>query len=74
MDNVVLTPHIGGATLEARHEMVTTVAKNIVDFLQGRKIDPKYIVNPEVLPGAVEESTQKLLRKEKKDAEDSDSR
>lgn len=48
MDNVVLTPHIGGATLETRQKMVTTVAKNIVDILQGKEIDPKYIVNQEV--------------------------
>jgi phosphoglycerate dehydrogenase-like enzyme len=54
MNNVVLTPHIGGATLEARHQMVTTVARNIADFLQGREIDPKYIVNPEVLAGRPE--------------------
>lgn len=51
MENVVLTPHIGGATLEARRQIVTTVAQNIVDILQGKHIDPKYIVNPEVLIG-----------------------
>ncbi len=48
MDNVVLTPHIGGSTLEARRKMVTTVARNIVDFLGGKEIDREYIVNPEV--------------------------
>jgi phosphoglycerate dehydrogenase-like enzyme len=48
MDNVVLTPHIGGATIETRRKMVTTVARNIVNILEGREIDPKYIVNPEV--------------------------
>jgi phosphoglycerate dehydrogenase-like enzyme len=49
MDNVVLTPHIGGATVETREEMVTTVAKNTLDFLSGKEIDPKYIINPEVI-------------------------
>jgi len=49
MKNAVLTPHIGGATIEARREMVMTVAKNIVSLLTKRAIDPKYIVNPEVL-------------------------
>ena len=51
MENVVLTPHIGGATMEARRQIVTMVAQNIVDILQGKHIDPKYIVNPEVLIG-----------------------
>lgn len=49
MKNAVLTPHIGGATIEARREMVMTVAKNIVRLLTKRAIDPKYVVNPEVL-------------------------
>jgi len=48
MKNAVLTPHIGGATIEARREMVMTVAKNIVSLLTKRAIDPKYVVNPEV--------------------------
>jgi D-3-phosphoglycerate dehydrogenase len=47
--NAVLTPHIAGVTIEARREMVMTVAKNIVRLLTKRAIDPKYVVNPEVL-------------------------
>ena len=48
LDNVVLTPHIGGISLKARIEGVTTVANNIRDILQGKKPDLHYIVNPEV--------------------------
>jgi phosphoglycerate dehydrogenase-like enzyme len=50
LDNVVLTPHIGGVTLKARQKMVTTAAKNIVDVLDG-KPDLQCIVNPEVFAG-----------------------
>ncbi len=46
LDNVVLTPHIGGATLEtvARHSEM--IVQDIERFVQGRK--PKRLVNPEV--------------------------
>jgi phosphoglycerate dehydrogenase-like enzyme len=49
MKNAVLTPHIGGAAIEARRDMVVTVAKNILSLLTKRAIDPRYVVNPEVL-------------------------
>ncbi len=44
--NVVLTPHIASATIEARSEMSMDAAENILAVLQGRK--PKMLVNPEV--------------------------
>jgi D-3-phosphoglycerate dehydrogenase len=46
LDNVVLTPHIGGATREtvARHSEM--IVQDIERFVQGRK--PKRLVNPEV--------------------------
>lgn len=44
MDNVVITPHIGNATYEARDAMAQIVAKNTVDVLKEDKA-PKYIVN-----------------------------
>jgi phosphoglycerate dehydrogenase-like enzyme len=46
LDNVVLTPHIGGATLEtvARHSQM--VVEDISTFVQGRM--PNHLVNPEV--------------------------
>jgi len=47
MDRVVLTPHIGTATLEARIQMAEAASRNIVDYFAGREL--RYIVNPEVL-------------------------
>ncbi|MCJ0935485.1 2-hydroxyacid dehydrogenase family protein [Mammaliicoccus sciuri] len=43
MDNVVITPHIGNATFEARDEMARIVANNTIKKLQGDT--PDYIVN-----------------------------
>ncbi|SYW00547.1 putative glyoxylate reductase [Oenococcus oeni] len=43
MKNVILTPHIGNATIEARNAMAEVVAKNVISVLNGEK--PKYIVN-----------------------------
>lgn len=47
LDNVVLTPHLGSATTEARNGMSEMAADNLIAVLQGK--EPKYIVNPEVL-------------------------
>ena len=38
LDNVVLTPHIASATIEAREEMSTLAANNIIAALKGKKI------------------------------------
>jgi glyoxylate reductase len=35
LDNVVLTPHIASATIEARDDMATLVAKNVISVLSG---------------------------------------
>ena len=35
MKNVVLTPHIGNATIETRDQMALCAAKNIVQVLNG---------------------------------------
>ena len=37
MGNVVLTPHIGNATVETRNEMAKLAAHNIVNVLNGNK-------------------------------------
>ncbi|MDY0235442.1 MAG: NAD(P)-dependent oxidoreductase [Gudongella sp.] len=42
LDNVLLTPHIGNATIEARTQMSKVAADNILDALEG--ITPKNIV------------------------------
>ncbi len=43
MPNIVLTPHIGNATFEAREQMACIAASNVVRALSGEK--PLYIVN-----------------------------
>jgi glyoxylate reductase len=47
MPNVVLTPHLGSATVEVREEMANIVVDNILALLEGRR--PPNIVNPDVL-------------------------
>lgn len=43
LDNVILTPHIGNASVEARDQMATIAAKNAIALLNQQPI--KYIVN-----------------------------
>lgn len=43
LKNVILTPHIGNATVEARNAMANIVANNVVLMNQGKK--PLYVVN-----------------------------
>ncbi|MCB5239634.1 NAD(P)-dependent oxidoreductase [Niallia circulans] len=47
LSNVLLTPHVGGTTQESNYITATTVAKNIINFLNGE--DPEFIANPSVL-------------------------
>ena len=47
MPNVVLTPHIGGATWNTEVRQAQMVADGIEALLSGRR--PANIVNPEVL-------------------------
>lgn len=46
LDNVILTPHIGNATVEARGAMAELAANNIIAALKGVK--PKNCVNGEI--------------------------
>ena len=48
MTNVVLTPHIGGATWNTEARQALMVADDLEAILSGRT--PAHIVNPEVLP------------------------
>ena len=48
MDQVVLTPHIGGATYDTEVNHTTMIAEDIARLLAGER--PLYCVNPEVLP------------------------
>lgn len=47
LENVVVTPHIGSASLETRSKMAEMVAENLVAFFQGKV--PPNLVNPKVL-------------------------
>ncbi|KYH36886.1 MAG: glyoxylate reductase [Candidatus Bathyarchaeota archaeon B23] len=46
LDNVVLTPHIGSASIETRKKMAMMAAENLVSVLRGE--EPPNLVNPEV--------------------------
>ncbi|MGB6546692.1 MAG: D-glycerate dehydrogenase [Candidatus Acidiferrales bacterium] len=48
LPNVVMTPHIGSASIETRTKMAMIAVENIVAFFDGRR--PPTILNPEVLP------------------------
>lgn len=43
MKNVILTPHIGNATVEARNAMGNIVAENVIAVANGQS--PKYVIN-----------------------------
>lgn len=47
LDNVVLLPHLGSATIETRTQMAILAAENAIAILKGER--PKGIANPEVL-------------------------
>jgi glyoxylate reductase len=47
MENVVVLPHVGSGTVEARTEMARLSAMNIVEFYRTGKIP--HVVNPQVL-------------------------
>lgn len=47
LDNVILCPHLGNATVETRNAMAKIAADNIISVLQGGK--PLTCVNPDVL-------------------------
>jgi D-3-phosphoglycerate dehydrogenase len=47
LPNVIVTPHVGGTTVECNYIMATTVARNVLRLLAGET--PEFIGNPEVL-------------------------
>lgn len=47
LDNVIITPHIGSASVETRDGMAEMVAQNIIDAFQNKI--PEQLVNKEVL-------------------------
>jgi len=46
LDNVVLMPHVGSATVETRMKMARMAAENLLAGLRGER--PAHVVNPEV--------------------------
>lgn len=48
LDNVILTPHCAGSSVESTRESKVRGAANAVDVLLGRR--PKFVVNPQVVP------------------------
>lgn len=46
LENAVITPHVGSATVEARLAMALLAAENLIAALEGRR--PPTIINPEV--------------------------
>lgn len=46
LSNVLLTPHVGGTTRESNYIMATTVAQNVINFLNGE--EPEFVANPGV--------------------------
>jgi glyoxylate reductase len=51
MPNVLLTPHIGSATREAREAKAQAVVENVAAFLRGER--PPHVLNPEVYERSV---------------------
>lgn len=49
LDNVVLLPHIGSATVQTRSRMGEVAAGNVIDVLEGTGPKSVYLVNPEVV-------------------------
>ena len=47
LPNVILTPHVGGTTVESNYHMATTVATNLIRFFAGER--PKFVANPDIL-------------------------
>lgn len=48
-DDVLATPHLAGATVETRTQMLNVTARNLVDVLDGKPVDEEYVANPEAL-------------------------
>jgi len=46
LDNVVLAPHAGSASIETRTRMAVMAAENLMDGLEGKM--PEYCLNPEI--------------------------
>lgn len=50
LNNVILTPHISANSPQAREDLYRLICELSADVIQGRV--PRFVVNPEVLPGS----------------------
>ncbi|MBM3523572.1 MAG: C-terminal binding protein, partial [Alphaproteobacteria bacterium] len=50
LDNVILSPHTAGHSVQARFDMMDAGVANLVELRAGRMPAPETIVNPEVRP------------------------
>jgi D-3-phosphoglycerate dehydrogenase len=48
LDNVIVSPHTAGVTVETRGNMARIAAEQLLDTLDGKR--PPRIINPEVWP------------------------
>ena len=48
-ETVSVTPHLAGATIETRTQMLKTTAQNMLQILAGDEVSAKYVANPGVL-------------------------
>jgi glyoxylate reductase len=60
LENVVLLPHIGSATLDTRGQMAVVAARNAIAMVRGKK--PQNIVNPEVFESSEYRRRLNLLK------------
>ncbi len=49
LENVVVTPHMGGSSLGARVRLVNTAVENVVKILKGEMPEIQNIANPQIL-------------------------
>jgi D-3-phosphoglycerate dehydrogenase / 2-oxoglutarate reductase len=57
-DNVIVSPHVAGSTIEARENMGRIAAEQALDILDGKK--PPRLINPEVWP-AYQERFKRIM-------------
>ncbi|MEO6060356.1 MAG: C-terminal binding protein [Thermoflexales bacterium] len=50
LDNVLITPHTAGGSIQASQDMIDVGVQNVIDILEGRWPPPENIVNPTVIP------------------------
>jgi D-3-phosphoglycerate dehydrogenase len=50
LDNVILTPHVSGLSIQALEDIAVGGIQNLVSVLSGHMPHPENVVNPEVVP------------------------